>query len=116
MKIAHLISTFPPHKGGMGLVCQDEVSRLAPENEVAVYTLAYPGYKYEDEKLSYKVFRLKPFIKIGDGGILSGLTELLRGYDIILFTARSVRSSKPKKCSALNWLSHITWTRNAPDY
>ena len=65
------------------MVCQDEVSRLAPENEVAVYTLAYPGYKYEDEKLSYKVFRLKPFIKIGDGGILSGLTELLRGYDIV---------------------------------
>lgn len=83
MKIAHLVSTFPPHKGGMGLVCQDEVSRLAPEHEVMVFTLAYPGNKYDEEKLSYKIFRLKPIIKIGDGGIICGLTELLRGYDIV---------------------------------
>ncbi|MFA5127939.1 MAG: glycosyltransferase [Patescibacteria group bacterium] len=83
MKIANLVSTFPPHKGGMGLVCEDEAVRLAPEHEVAVFTLAYPNYKYEDEDLSYKIFRLKPFIKIGDGGILRNLEELLRGFDVV---------------------------------
>jgi glycosyltransferase involved in cell wall biosynthesis len=81
MKIAHLISTFPPRLGGMGNVCLEEVKRLAAEHEVAVFTLAYPGDAPKDEK--FIVRRLKPILRAGDAGWITGLSKILRGFDIV---------------------------------
>ncbi len=83
MKIAHLVSTFPPHIGGMGSVCLEEAKRISPENDVCVFTLKYPGVKYNDNEYNFVVRRLRPVIKIGDAGIISGLPKLLRGFDIV---------------------------------
>ena len=83
MKIAHLVSTFPPHIGGMGTVCSEEVKRLTGVNQVAVFTLKYPGVQYKDDSLDFAVTRIKPIIKIGDGGWVTGWTGRLRGFDVV---------------------------------
>jgi glycosyltransferase involved in cell wall biosynthesis len=81
MKIAHLISTFPPRLGGMGNVCLEEAKRLAAEHEVAVFTLAYPDDAPTRE--NFRVERLKPILRAGDAGWIIGLSKILRGYDIV---------------------------------
>lgn len=83
MKIAHLVSTFPPHIGGMGAVCYEEVNRMTTGNEVSVFTLKYPGVKYNDNDFGFSVRRLRPMSKVGDGGIIFGLPNFLRGFDIV---------------------------------
>ena len=43
MKIAHLVSTFPPYRGGMGNVCWEQADQLARlGHRVTVFT---PQYK-----------------------------------------------------------------------
>jgi len=85
MKIAHIISTFPPRIGGMGSVCFEEVKRLAElGHEMTVFTTRY------DEKalpsptfIKWRIIRLRPFLKKGDGGWLPQLFFYLKGFDII---------------------------------
>lgn len=83
MKIAHLVSTFPPHPGGMGQVCLEEAKRLAPEHEVTVFTLAYKNTGYSDGGLNFRIERLIPMFQFGDAGLIAGLVEKLRGFDIV---------------------------------
>ncbi len=84
MKIAHLVSTFPPHIGGMGVVCAEEVSRQVAVNPVTVLTLSYPGNEYSDDKfMPFDIKRLKPVIKCGDAGWIINLEKHLKGVDIV---------------------------------
>lgn len=84
MKIAHLVSTFPPHIGGMGVVCAEEASFLVANNPVTVLTLSYPSNKYSDDKfMPFTIKRLKPIFKCGDAGWITGLENYLKDADIV---------------------------------
>lgn len=86
MKIAHIVSTFPPQIGGMGMVCADEAEALAKQgHEVTVFTLKYPhllDLAEFDKKFSFKVFRLRPLIKFGDAGLVPQIISRLKGFDL----------------------------------
>ncbi len=84
MKIAHVISTFLPHVGGMGTVCYNEAKWLAESgHDVTVFTLKYPGTIYDDTKLPFKVVRLKPLVRLGDAGLVPQILNHLTGFDLV---------------------------------
>ncbi|MEK7131774.1 MAG: glycosyltransferase family 4 protein [Patescibacteria group bacterium] len=84
MKIAHVVSTFSPHVGGMGSVCYNEAKRLAElGHDVTVFTLRYPGVVYNDTKFLFKVVRLKPLIRLGDAGLVPQILNYLKGFNLI---------------------------------
>ena len=84
MKIAHVISTFPPKVGGMGRVCFEEVKRLADlGHEVTVFTLNYPDLDLSwDQKQNFKIVRLKSW-RLGDAGIVWRLFFVLKNFDLV---------------------------------
>ena len=84
MKIAHVVSTFSPHVGGMGTVCYNEAKRLAESgHDVTVFTLKYPGTTYDDTKFPFKVVRLRPLIRLGDAGLVPQILNYLTGFDLV---------------------------------
>ncbi len=84
MKIAHVVSTFPPQIGGMGSVCYNEAKSLAENgHDVTVFTLKYPGVVYDDAKFPFKVVRLKPLVKLGDAGLVPQILKKLKGFDLV---------------------------------
>lgn len=83
MKIAHVVSTFPPHTGGMGLVCFNEAMRLAKlGHEVTVFTLRYPDQKY-DADLPFKITFLKPWLQLGNAGLVPQLLNKVKDFDLV---------------------------------
>lgn len=85
MKIAHIVSTFFPHLGGMGEMCLSEVQKLSNSGlDAEVFTLSYPRTNYQDEKFSFKINRLKTLFKFGDAGWLINLQDL-QNFDIVHF-------------------------------
>lgn len=84
MKIAQIVSTFSPHFGGMGMVCEEEADGLAEHGrDVTVFTLRYPGVDYPANLFLFDIKRLSPLLKIGDAGVVPQLTKRLRDFDII---------------------------------
>lgn len=84
MKIAFVISTFPPKIGGMGQVAFEEAKRLgARGHQVTVFTLSYPNISAsEDVHWPFKVERLKG-LNFGDAGLVPKLLFKLRGFDLV---------------------------------
>lgn len=86
MKVAHIVSTFYPHVGGMGEVCLLEANNLSSLGEdVTVFSLYYPGTDYRDELFPFKVNRLRAALKVGDAGWVCCLKDQLQGFDIVHF-------------------------------
>ncbi len=84
MKIAHVVSTFSPHIGGMGAVCFNEARLLAEKgHDVTVFTLKYPDFNYNDTNFPFKVVRLRPIIRFGDAGLVPQVLKYLKGFDLI---------------------------------
>ena len=84
MKIAEIVSTFPPSPGGMGYVCfynALELARLG--HEVTVFTLAYNRLDYKNDSEEYRIIRLKTPFRYGDAGIVPQLYSHLKGFDMI---------------------------------
>lgn len=84
MKIAHVISVFSPHIGGMGQVCFDE-AKMQTENghRVTVFTLRYSDTVYNDQKFPFRIIRLKPFLSSTAAGFIPILTNHLKRFDIV---------------------------------
>ena len=89
MKIAHLISTFPPYKGGMGNVCLAQVQELAKlGHKVVVFV---PGdikddreeYGLSADEAGFKVKYIKPLFKYGNAAFVPGIIKDLKDFDII---------------------------------
>lgn len=80
MKIAMVVSTFPPDVGGMGQVVREETTRLMERgHEVTVFALQYHrGYQK-----TASVRRLQAFPRFGDGGFVPSLLWRLRGFDVV---------------------------------
>jgi len=87
MKIAHIVCTFPPYKGGIGKSALDFSEMMAVNgHEVDVYT---PAYIKTQTSLNHgyhknlKIKRLKPFLSLGNGAFIPSLFFKLKKYDII---------------------------------
>ncbi|MDO9509872.1 MAG: glycosyltransferase family 4 protein, partial [Candidatus Magasanikbacteria bacterium] len=86
MKVAHLVSTFSPHLGGMGEVCLLEANNLQAYNfNISVFSLFYPKTDYDNKKFPFRVIRLKALFKFGDAGWLNCLKDELKDFDIVHF-------------------------------
>lgn len=84
MKIAHVISTFPPHVGGMGTVALNEaVQQVAAGHSVTVFTMRYPDTAYHDDQYPFRIIRLKPLFKFGNGGLVPQLFTALKSFDVV---------------------------------
>ncbi|MDO8499448.1 MAG: glycosyltransferase family 4 protein [bacterium] len=82
MKIAHVVSTFPPKIGGMGSVCYEE-AMLAKRHghEPTVFTLNY-GHEPIPE-YAFPVVRLSAFPRLGDAGFVPRLFNRLKDFDLV---------------------------------
>lgn len=85
MKIAHIVSTFPPYKGGMGNSAACFAGELLKFNhQVTVLTTNFD--QSAEEKTSWQdleLIKLKPFLKIGNTAILPGAIKYLKNYDVV---------------------------------
>jgi glycosyltransferase involved in cell wall biosynthesis/MoaA/NifB/PqqE/SkfB family radical SAM enzyme len=82
MKVAQIICTFPPYKGGMG----NSVYSFAKELDtlgvdVTVFTPAYDEQTALDA--NFTVVRLKPWLKYQNAGFIPGLYRHLKNFDVI---------------------------------
>ena len=76
MKIAEVVSTFPPYYGGMGNAClQFSVELTCLGHTVEVYTVEVPGRETVDPG-SLVVHRLPAQLQIGNAPLLLGLFRL----------------------------------------
>lgn len=83
MKIAHIICTYPPYRGGMGNSTRELAKALAAQgNEVTVITPDYSmaGNSKQD---GVSIVRLKPIFKYGNAAFLPQIFFKLDDYDVI---------------------------------
>ncbi|MFW0862369.1 MAG: glycosyltransferase family 4 protein [Candidatus Komeilibacteria bacterium] len=86
LKIAHLVCTFPPYRGGMGKVALEDAKEAVKYGyDVTVIT---PKYKYlqdlksKEEVDGLKIHRIVPFLEVGNAAMLPWLFYRLRKYDV----------------------------------
>lgn len=85
MKIAHIVSTFPPYKGGMGNACFYQTRELIKlGHEVTILT---PQYRKELRIKNYesriKVVRLRSLLKFGNAAFVPQIIRYLKNFDIV---------------------------------
>jgi len=83
MKIAQVVCTYPPYRGGIGNVAYDFTLALNKDgHEAIVFTPDYQKLNYNNES---EVLRLKPFLKFGNAAFVPQLFYyLLKGnFDIV---------------------------------
>ncbi|OGH78283.1 MAG: hypothetical protein A2469_02195 [Candidatus Magasanikbacteria bacterium RIFOXYC2_FULL_40_16] len=100
MKIAHIVSSFPPYYGGMGNVVFQTAEELKKRgHEVVVYTPQYleskeikGGEENQEEEHTPElqeqidnVKRLTPSFQYGNAARLPQLYEELKGFDLVHF-------------------------------
>lgn len=87
MKIAQIVCTFPPYRGGLGNSVYNISESLADlGHAVTVFTPDY-NYKNEDEfnrpESKFTVKRLKPLFKCGNAAFIPQLFWKLKNFDIV---------------------------------
>jgi len=82
MRIAVVVSTFPPYRGGIGNAAYNLARILAKDNEVVVFA---PKHKQEvaDSENEFKVEKIKPCLQLGHGALLTQLLWKLKHFDFI---------------------------------
>ena len=83
MKIAHIVSTFPPYAGGMGNVCLHEVKGLANlGHEITVFV---PGSESSQNQSmeGFNVKYIKPLFVYGNSAFIPQVIKKLKNFDII---------------------------------
>jgi len=84
MKIAHIVSTFPPYRAGIGNTAYQlswELSNMG--HDVTVLTRHYKGRTDLDDSLPFKVRRLRPWLKYRNASFVPQLFWSLGKYDVI---------------------------------
>jgi len=80
MRIAHVVCTYPPYRGGMGNVTKEYVERLRLRGHDAfVITPAYAPVANDPEYIQ----RLLPIMKFGNAAVLRHLYNQIKGSDIV---------------------------------
>lgn len=83
MKIAFVISTFPPYRGGMGNVAFELAKSVALHGgDVTVFTPRYGKFDTNYNTL-FKVFKLKTRIRYGNSALMFQLLWRAWKYDVI---------------------------------
>ncbi len=81
LRIAALVSTYPPYRAGQGNVCQAQAAGLSARgHDVTVFTAAQGDATREPGPPV--VERRRPVLSLGNAPLLPGLGAL-RGYDVI---------------------------------
>ena len=84
MRIAQVVATFPPYRGGTGNVCYHNARDLARRgHDVHVFTMARDGVSTREVLDGMTVHRLRPLARLGNAAALPRLTRALRGFDLI---------------------------------
>jgi glycosyltransferase involved in cell wall biosynthesis len=84
MKIAEIVSTFPPYKAGMGNVAFNLSWQLqAQGHQVTVFTPSASKGVALDHLYPFKVSRMRPWLQYGNAGFLPQLLWRLQGFDIV---------------------------------
>lgn len=92
MKIAHLVSTFPPYSGGMGNTCHSQVKELVKlGHQVTVFTPYYSKINNLDQKeqqdnfnkQGFRVVYCRPLFKFGNAAFVPQIVNKLKDYDLI---------------------------------
>lgn len=84
MRIAHIVSTYPPYRSGMGNVAQRQAAELARKGHaVTVLTPAYDGRVMNESQQGVTVKRLRPKFTYGNSAFVPRLYRELAGFDII---------------------------------
>ncbi len=84
MKIAEIVSTFPPYKAGMGNVAFNLSWQLqARGHQVTVFTPMATKGVVLDHLYPFKVSRMRPWLQYGNASFLPQLLWRLRGFDIV---------------------------------
>ncbi|MCX6784482.1 MAG: glycosyltransferase family 4 protein [Candidatus Komeilibacteria bacterium] len=84
MKIAQIVSTYPPYAGGMGNVVANLAEQLSLDrHEVTIITPRYKSSDLTFLQSSYRIERISTFLRYGKAAILLQLFWKLRHYDII---------------------------------
>ncbi len=82
MKVAQIICTFLPYKGGMGNSVFNFAKALTDLGvDVTVLTPAYDAQNATEEK--FKIIRLKPWFKYQNAGFIPQLFGYLKDFDVI---------------------------------
>ena len=83
MRIAEIVCTFPPYRGGIGNVAYDNSRTLiGGGKDVTVFTPFY-NFKSNNSNNDIPVKRLFPIIKYGNAAFLPQLFWRLKKFDII---------------------------------
>ncbi len=83
-KIAHLVCTFPPYRGGMGETCYYQAKFLTElGQEVAVFTPDYGRQKTTLTKPDFPIIYLEPWLKYGNAAWVPQLARYLNQFDIV---------------------------------
>lgn len=84
MKIAQVVSTFPPYKGGIGNTAYNFALALHDLNlDLTTFSPEYDKQELVDDKLKLKT--IKPLLVKGNAAFVPALYKELAGYDIIFF-------------------------------
>ena len=79
MKIAIVVSTFPPYRAGIGNVaCQQALALARLGHQVEIFT---PDYGEKEKFNNFKVHYLKPLFKYGRAALVLGLAKKLKAGD-----------------------------------
>lgn len=84
-RVALIVSTFPPYRGGMGNAAAVHARLLSTRGmSVTVYTPDY-GQSTSDAGLPYKVVRLPALLKFGNAAFVPKLHQYIKDEDLIFF-------------------------------
>lgn len=87
MKIAHIICTFPPYRGGMGNSAWQFANALTKfQHDITVFTPLYQrtgqqGFQNTNPKI--KIVRLKPWLVVGNAAVVPQLFWQLAQFDVL---------------------------------
>ena len=80
MRIAQIVSTYPPYRGGMGGVAFEYTERLRARGaDVEVLTLE----NKDAQDIPEYVHHIHPLVSVGNAGIAPSLFRHLQEYDIL---------------------------------
>lgn len=80
MRIAHVVVTYPPYRGGMGNVARAYVEGLSARgHDIEVFTPTYGDEPDSDPR----VHRLRPWLRHGQCAVLPSLLTACRGFDLV---------------------------------
>ena len=83
MRIAQVVSVFPPYAGGIGNVAFEEAKKLAERgHEVVVFTPDY-GQRLRLDVSNFEIQYLAPLFRYGNAALCPSIMNQLSGFDVV---------------------------------